>query len=137
MATDTENHFYVSGLFAAGGFFVWLRKQGGVDTVRYIPRMRGAVSAGSVYAMSKAAVASMVQNLALDLAPRRITINNIQPGPIATDMTAGMAEQIVGSIPLQRMGEPDEIASLAAWLAGESSGYMTGASLTIDGGFVL
>ncbi|WP_350223595.1 SDR family oxidoreductase [Leclercia adecarboxylata] len=108
-----------------------------MDTVRYIPRMRGAVSAGSVYAMSKAAVASMVQNLALDLAPRRITINNIQPGPIATDMTAGMAEQIVGSIPLQRMGEPDEIASLAAWLAGESSGYMTGSSLTIDGGFVL
>jgi len=64
-------------------------------------------------------------------------ITNIQPGPIATDMTAGMAEQIVGSIPLQRMGEPDEIASLAAWLAGESSGYMTGTSLTIDGGFVL
>jgi len=52
-------------------------------------------------------------------------------------MTAGMAEQIVGSTPLQWMGEPDEIASLAAWLAGESSGYMTGASLTIDGGFVL
>lgn len=50
MATDTENHFYVSGLFAAGGFFVWLRKQGGVDTVRYIPRMHGAISAGMVSA---------------------------------------------------------------------------------------
>ena len=92
---------------------------------------------GSVYAMSKAAVAPMVQNLALDLAPRRITINNIQPGPIATDMTAGMAEQDRRAHSQQRMGEPDEIASLAARLAGESSGYMTGTSLTIDGGFVL
>ncbi len=50
MATDTENHFYVSGLFAAGGFFVWLRKQGVADTVRYIPRKRGAGSAGMVSA---------------------------------------------------------------------------------------
>jgi 3-oxoacyl-[acyl-carrier protein] reductase len=79
----------------------------------------------------------MVQNLALDLASRRITINNIQPGPIATDMTAAMVEQITAQIPLQRIGQPEEIASLATWLASEESGYMTGASLTIDGGFVL
>lgn len=52
-------------------------------------------------------------------------------------MTAGMAEQITAHIPLKRIGQPEEIASLAAWLAGEESGYMTGASLTIDGGFVL
>ena len=50
MATDTENHFCVSGLFAAGAFFVWLRKQGGVDTVRYIPGKREAVTAGMVSA---------------------------------------------------------------------------------------
>ena len=110
---------------------------GRIITIGSNTAVRTGHAGSSVYAMSKAAVASMVQNLALDLAPRRITINNIQPGPIATDMTAGMAEQIVSSIPLQRMGEPDEIASLAAWLAGTSSGYMTGASLTIDGGFVL
>lgn len=48
MATDTENHFYVSGLFAVDGFFVWLRKQEGVDTVRYIPRKRGGIFAGSL-----------------------------------------------------------------------------------------
>ncbi len=115
-----------------------IERQGGrVITIGSNTAVRTGHAGSSVYAMSKAAVASMVQNLALDLAPRRITINNIQPGPIATDMTAGMAEQIVGSIPLKRMGEPGEIASLAAWLAGESSGYMTGASLTIDGGFVL
>lgn len=99
--------------------------------------VRTGHAGSSVYAMSKAAVAAMVQNLALDLASRRITINNIQPGPIATDMTAAMVEQITAQIPLQRIGQPEEIASLATWLASEESGYMTGASLTIDGGFVL
>jgi 3-oxoacyl-[acyl-carrier protein] reductase len=78
-----------------------------------------------------------VQNLALDLAPRRITINNIQPGPVETDMTAGMADEIRKRVPLDRLGRPDEIAALAAWLVGEAAGYMTGSSLTIDGGFVL
>lgn len=110
---------------------------GRVITIGSNTAVRTGHAGSSVYAMSKAAVAAMVQNLALDLAPKRITINNIQPGPIATDMTAGMVEQIVAHIPLQRIGQPDEIASLAAWLAGEESGYMTGASLTIDGGFVL
>lgn len=128
----------VRGVFLAIQAAVKQMAEGGrVITIGSNTAVRTGHAGSSVYAMSKAAVASMVQNLALDLAPRRITINNIQPGPIATDMTAGMAEQIVGSIPLQRMGEPDEIASLAAWLAGESSGYMTGVSLTIDGGFVL
>jgi len=128
----------VRGVFLAIQSAVKPMTEGGrIITIGSNTAVRTGHAGSSVYAMSKAAVASMVQNIALDLAPRRITINNIQPGPIATDMTAGMAEQIIGSIPLQRMGEPDEIASLAAWLAGASSGYMTGASLTIDGGFVL
>ena len=135
---DLQLDVNVRGVFLAIQAAVKQMAEGGrVITIGSNTAVRTGHAGSSVYAMSKAAVASMVQNLALDLAPRRITINNIQPGPIATDMTAGMAEQIVGSIPLQRMGEPDEIASLAAWLAGESSGYMTGTSLTIDGGFVL
>ncbi|HCI6265083.1 TPA: SDR family oxidoreductase [Klebsiella quasipneumoniae subsp. quasipneumoniae] len=135
---DTTLSVNVRGVFLAIQAAVKPMAEGGrVITIGSNTAVRTGHVGSSVYAMSKAAVASMVQNLALDLAPRRITINNIQPGPIATDMTAGMAEQIVGRIPLQRMGEPDEIASLAAWLAGESSGYMTGTSLTIDGGFVL
>ncbi|MBW9402370.1 3-oxoacyl-ACP reductase FabG [Leclercia sp. EC_58] len=135
---DTTLAVNVRGVFLAIQAAVKPMAEGGrIITIGSNTAVRTGHAGSSVYAMSKAAVASMVQNLALDLAPRRITINNIQPGPIATDMTAGMAEQIVGSIPLQRMGEPDEIASLAAWLAGASSGYMTGVSLTIDGGFVL
>lgn len=91
----------------------------------------------SVYTLTKGAVASMVKALAADLAPRGITINNIQPGPIETDMTASMIEMIREMVPLGRVGQPSEVASLAAWLAGEESGYMTGASLTIDGGMSL
>lgn len=114
-----------------------MREGGRIITIGSNTAVRTGHAGSSVYAMSKAAVAAMVQNLALDLAPRWITINNIQPGPVATDMTAGMEEQITAHIPLKRIGQPEEIASLAAWLSGEESGYMTGASLTIDGGFVL
>ena len=99
-----------------------------------------AVRAGkgsSVYAMTKAAVASMVQGIALDLAPRAITVNNIQPGPTETDMTASMEEKLRSIVPIGRLGQPREIAGLVSFLVGSDGGYATGASFTLDGGFVL
>jgi 3-oxoacyl-[acyl-carrier protein] reductase len=78
-----------------------------------------------------------VKGLALDLAPRGIRVNNIQPGPIETDMTARHIDQIKDSIPLKRVGQSEEVAALAAYLAGDESLYMTGASLTLDGGMSL
>lgn len=89
----------------------------------------------SVYAMTKAAVAQLVRGAARDFAPRHITINNVQPGPIATDMTAELMDHIRPRLPLGRIGEANEIGGLIAWLAGPDAGYMTGASLTIDGGW--
>lgn len=79
----------------------------------------------------------MVKGIALDVASRGITVNNVQPGPIETDMTASMIDRLKGMIPLKRVGQPDEIADLVSHLAGQEYGYMTGASLTIDGGFAL
>ncbi|MNL40343.1 Cyclic-di-GMP-binding biofilm dispersal mediator protein [compost metagenome] len=79
----------------------------------------------------------MVKGVALDLAPRGITVNNIQPGPTDTDMNAGLTEVLAGMSPLKRVGQPSEIAGLIAYLVGEDAGYVTGASLTIDGGFTL
>ena len=73
----------------------------------------------------------------MDLAPRGITMNNIQPGPTRTDMTADHIDSITSAIPLKRVGDPDEIAGLVAYLASGESGYMTGSSLTIDGGMAL
>ena len=87
--------------------------------------------------MTKAAVATMAKGIAIDLAPRGITVNNVQPGPTETDMTEVHIDMVKPLIPLGRVGQPREIAGLVAYLASEESGYMTGSSLTIDGGFVL
>jgi 3-oxoacyl-[acyl-carrier protein] reductase len=96
-----------------------------------------AFPGSSVYSMTKAAVAMLVKCAALDLAPRGITVNNIQPGPILTDMTAGHIDQIQRMIPLNRVGAPSEIGALAAYLAGPEAAYVTGVSLTVDGGLSL
>jgi 3-oxoacyl-[acyl-carrier protein] reductase len=89
----------------------------------------------SVYAMTKAAVAQLVRAASRDFAPRAITINNVQPGPIETDMTANLMDLIRPRLPMGRIGKPEEIGGLVSWLAGPDAGYMTGASLTIDGGW--
>ncbi|GJG98749.1 SDR family oxidoreductase [Cupriavidus pauculus] len=91
----------------------------------------------SVYQLTKTAVAGMVKGVALDLAARGITVNNIQPGPTETDMTAGSTEVLAGMNPLKRVGHPAEIAGLVAYLVGDDARYVTGASITIDGGFTL
>jgi 3-oxoacyl-[acyl-carrier protein] reductase len=94
---------------------------------------------GAVYAMSKAGLVGLVKGLARDLGPRGITINNIQPGPVDTDMNpadsdfAEMLRKQVMALP--RYGTADEIAAMVAYLAGPEAGFVTGASLTIDGGF--
>jgi 3-oxoacyl-[acyl-carrier protein] reductase len=108
---------------------------GRIITIGSNVAVRGGVIGSSVYAMTKSAVATLVRELALDLAPRKITINNIQPGPIQTDITASFLDALVTRNPLGRVGQPDEVAGLVAYLSGDESSYMTGASLTIDGGF--
>ena len=93
---------------------------------------------GSLYAMTKAAVAGLTRGLARDLGPRGIAVNNVQPGPTDTDMNpAGgpFASVLKGLTALDRYGQGDEIAGLVAYLAGPEAGFVTGASLTIDGGF--
>ncbi|MGU8079271.1 SDR family oxidoreductase [Burkholderia pyrrocinia] len=110
---------------------------GRIVTIGSNTAVRSGHPGSSVYSMTKAAVAVMVKGIAVDLAPRGITINNVQPGPVETDMTADHLDRIRPLIPLRRAGSPDEIASLVAWLASAESGYMTGSSLTIDGGMAL
>jgi 3-oxoacyl-[acyl-carrier protein] reductase len=114
-----------------------MRDGGRVITIGSNTAVRSSNAGTCVYAMTKAAVATMVKGIALDLAPRRITVNNIQPGPTETDMTAAMIPRLTQMVPLGRVGQPAEIAALVSYLAGDEAGYVTGASLTIDGGFVL
>ena len=93
---------------------------------------------GGPYAMSKSALVGLTKGLARDLGPRGITINTVQPGPVDTDMnpaTGDFAESLIPLMAIGRYGRADEIPSFVAYLAGPESGYITGASLTADGGF--
>jgi len=110
---------------------------GRIITIGSNTAVRSGHPGSSVYSMTKAAVAVMVKGIAVDLAGRGITVNNIQPGPTVTDMTVDHIERIKPLIPLKRAGDPDEIAGLVAYLASKESSYMTGSSLTIDGGMAL
>ena len=94
---------------------------------------------GAAYAMSKAALVGLVKGLARDLGTRGITINNVQPGPIDTDMNpadSDFGEMLRTQVmALPRYGTADEVAAMVAYLAGPEAGFVTGASLMIDGGF--
>ena len=95
-------------------------------------------SGGATYAMSKSALVGLTRGLARDLGPRGITINNVQPGPVDTDMNPAdseFADSLMGLMAVGRYGHVEEIASFVAYLAGPEAAYITGASLTIDGGF--
>lgn len=109
---------------------------GRIVTIGSNTAVRTAFPGGSVYSMTKGAIAALIRGVAIDLAPRGITANNVQPGPTATDMTAAHAEVVRPLIPLGRLGRPEEIAGLVAHLASGEAGFITGASLTIDGGYV-
>lgn len=93
---------------------------------------------GSAYAMSKAALKGLVQGLARDLGARKITVNNVQPGPVDTDMNPAdgpMKDLMHQFMAIQRHIEPREIAGMVSYLASDDAAMVTGASLTIDGGF--
>lgn len=128
----------VRGVFLAIQTAVPHLKDGGrVITIGSNVAIRTGMAGASVYQFTKAAVAAMVKGLALDLAPRAITVNNIQPGPTDTDLNAGAIETLAGMSPLRRVAQPSEIAGLVAYVASAEAGYITGTSLTIDGGFTL
>jgi len=111
---------------------------GRIITIGSTNAERMPFAGGGVYAMSKAAIVGLTRGLARDLGPRGITINNVQPGPVDTDMNPDNSEfaaTLKGLMALPRYGRTEEIASFVVYLAGPEAGYITGASLTIDGGF--
>ncbi|MFC5696385.1 3-oxoacyl-ACP reductase family protein [Pseudomonas sp. GCM10022186] len=111
---------------------------GRIITIGSTNAERMPFAGGSVYALSKAAVAGFTKGLARDLGPRGITVNNVQPGPVDTDMnpdSGEFAEGLKQLMALPRYGRAEEIASFVAYLAGPEAGYITGANLMIDGGF--
>ncbi len=129
----------VRGVFVATQAAVRHMPSGGrVIAIGSCNAERMPFAGGAAYAMSKAALVGLVKGLARDLAARGITVNNVQPGPIDTDMNPAQgdtADALRELLAVPRYGRADEVAALVAYLAGPEAGYVTGASLTIDGGF--
>lgn len=90
------------------------------------------------YASAKAGIHGFTKALALEVAKYGVTVNTVSPGYIETKMThtmrADILSNIISSIPMQRLGQPNEIASIVAWLASEDAAFATGANFSINGG---
>lgn len=94
----------------------------------------------SVYAASKAALNAVMKIAALELSSRKIRVNAVSPGPVATEimnklgLDNAVEAQIINSIPLSRLGKADEVADLITYLSGDSASFITGSNFLIDGG---
>ncbi|NOL49362.1 acetoacetyl-CoA reductase [Pelistega europaea] len=92
----------------------------------------------SNYSTAKAGIHGFTMALAQEMASRGVTVNTVSPGYIGTDMVRAIRpevlEQIVSTIPVRRLGTPEEIASIVSWLASDDSGFATGADFSVNGG---
>jgi 3-oxoacyl-[acyl-carrier protein] reductase len=115
-----------------------LRKGGRIVNIGSVNADYTGFVGGSVYSMTKGAVASFTKALARELAPREVTVNNVQPGPTHTEANPadGPGGNMLRSrIAMDRFGTASEIAALVSYLTSSEAAFMTGASLNIDGGF--
>lgn len=115
-----------------------MKKGGRIINIGSCNAMRVPTKDSAVYSMTKSALIGLVKGLAHDLGEREITVNNVDPGPIDTDMnpaTGEHAKLVKAFLAIQRYGTADEVAGFVVYLASPEAGYITGANLTIDGGF--
>jgi NAD(P)-dependent dehydrogenase (short-subunit alcohol dehydrogenase family) len=141
LATDIAawRHVFEVNFFAT----IWLAKglaeeltraKGTIVNVTSIAGSRVHPFAGAAYATSKAALAALTREMATDFGPLGVRVNAIAPGEIDTAILSPGTEKIVESIPLRRLGLPEEVAKAIYYLCTEQSSYVTGAELHINGG---
>jgi len=116
------------------------------SSIVFISSVAGCVcvwGGGTAYAASKGAVNGAMKNMALDLAPKGIRVNSVNPGMVETSILEGrsiapdLLEEDKKRYPLKRYGKPEEVAYLVNYLLSDASSWMTGSSLVIDGGYTL
>ena len=116
------------------------RQQGGrIVNITSVSAQTGGVSGGVHYTASKGGLAAMTKTLARDLAPHGITVNAISPGQIDADpelLSPEQRQEVTAMIPLGRLGEPEEIAYAALFLASPMAEYITGTTLDVNGGIL-
>ncbi len=148
METDTElfeRHMRVNqlGCFLGMKTVVPLMDRSGGGSIVNISSVAGLRgSPGAIaYSATKWALRGMTKAAAIDLAPRKIRVNSVHPGPIDTEMlkvqTPEQAAQRLQAVPMKRRGTAEEVANLVLFLLSEESGYITGAEVAIDGGATL
>lgn len=133
MAVNVRSVFLASQKAAA-----YMQQGGRIITIGSNMAERVTGATGSLYAMSKSALIGLTKGLARDLGEKGITVNLVQPGPVDTDMNpanAPHADMLRSGMAIPQYGTPADIAELVAYLAAEESRFMTGAALTIDGGY--
>jgi NAD(P)-dependent dehydrogenase (short-subunit alcohol dehydrogenase family) len=110
------------------------RAKGAIVNVTSIAGSRVHPFAGAAYATSKAALAALTREMASDFGPFGVRVNAIAPGEIDTAILSPGTDKIVETIPLRRLGQPEEVAKAIYYLCTEQSSYVTGAELHINGG---
>jgi NAD(P)-dependent dehydrogenase (short-subunit alcohol dehydrogenase family) len=137
---NTEGYFEVAR--AAARQLVAAGKPGSIINIASVAALRAAPLQG-IYGMTKAAVVSMTQTLAVELGPSNVRVNAIAPGLIETKLSAAivhnadLVERVVARTPLGRYGQPDEIAGAALFLASDAASFVTGHTLVVDGGMTI
>jgi len=127
-------NFFAPILLAKGLINELEQGEGSVVNVTSIAGGRVHPFAGAAYSTSKAALASLTREMAHDFGPKGIRVNSIAPGEIDTSIVSPGTDKIVESLPLQRIGEPEEVASMIYVLCTRPSSYVTGAEIHINGG---
>ena len=127
-------NFFAPIMLARGLIDELAAADGAVVNISSIAGSRVHPFAGSAYATSKAALAALTRETAADFAPRGIRVNAISPGEINTAILSPGTETLIADIPMQRLGQPEEVAKAIYFLRTEQASYINGAELSINGG---
>ena len=128
-------NFFAPIMLARGLFKELKRSNGTIVNVTSIAGVRVHPFAGTAYATSKAALASLTREMAADFGPHGIRVNAIAPGEIKTSiLSPSTEEQLIPDIPMRRLGTPEEVAKTIYFLCSDQSSYVNGAEIHINGG---